>query len=68
MFNPICPYCGAKLHRHEIKEWEINKKTSVYKQRHINLISPIIINCLNEEINRVQLICKLIFSLLFRTS
>ena len=21
MFNPICPYYGFKLHRHEIKEW-----------------------------------------------
>ena len=31
MFNPICPYCGSKLHRHEIKNWEINKKTNVYK-------------------------------------
>ena len=27
MFNPVCPYCGSKLHRHEIKEWEMNKKT-----------------------------------------
>ena len=26
MFNPVCPYCGSKLHRHEIKNWEINKK------------------------------------------
>ena len=34
MFNPICPYCGSKLHRHEIKEWEMNKKTNVYKQRY----------------------------------
>ena len=34
MFNPICPYCGAKLHRHEIKDWEMNKKTPVFKQRY----------------------------------
>ena len=34
MFNPICSYCGSKLHRHEIKEWEMNKKTTVYKQRY----------------------------------
>ena len=34
MFNPVCPYCGSKLHRHEIKEWEMNKKTNVYKQRY----------------------------------
>ena len=34
MFNPVCPYCGAKLHRHEIKEWEMNKKTTVFKQRY----------------------------------
>ena len=34
MFNPICPYCGSKLHRHEIKDWEMNKKTKVYKQRY----------------------------------
>ena len=34
MFNPICPYCGSKLHKHEIKEWEMNKKTTVYKQRY----------------------------------
>ena len=34
MFNPVCPHCGAKLHRHEIKEWEMNKKTTVYKQRY----------------------------------
>ena len=34
MFNPICPYCGAKLHRHEIKDWEMNKKTAIFKQRY----------------------------------
>ena len=34
MFDPVCPYCGSKLHRHEIKDWEMNKKTSVYKQRY----------------------------------
>ena len=34
MFNPRCPYCGSKLHKHEIKEWEMNKKTTVYKQRY----------------------------------
>ena len=34
MFNPVCPYCGAKLHKHEIKKWEMNKKTLVYKQRY----------------------------------
>ena len=20
MFNPVCPYCGSKLHKHEIKK------------------------------------------------
>lgn len=34
MFNPVCPHCGAKLHRHEIKEWKMNKKTVLYKQRY----------------------------------
>ena len=34
MFNPVCPYCGAKLHKHEIKKWDINKQTTVYKQRY----------------------------------
>ena len=34
MFNPVCPYCGSNLHRHEIKEWEMNKKTTVFKQRY----------------------------------
>ena len=34
MFNPVCPYCGARLHKHEIKKWEMNKKTLVYKQRY----------------------------------
>ena len=34
MFNPIFPYCGAKLHKHEIKKWKINKQTIVYKQRY----------------------------------
>lgn len=34
MFNPVCPHCGDKLHRHEIKVWEMNKKTNVYKQRY----------------------------------
>ena len=28
MFDHVCPYCGSKLHRHEIKEWEINKKNN----------------------------------------
>ncbi len=28
MFNPLCPYCGSKLHKHEIKEWEMNKKNN----------------------------------------
>ena len=34
MFNPVCPYCGAKLHRHEINEWKMNKETIIYKQRY----------------------------------
>ena len=34
MFNLVCPYCGAKLHKHEIKKWDINKQTTVYKQRY----------------------------------
>jgi len=34
MFNPVCPYCGSKLHKHEIKKWEMNKKTTIYKQRY----------------------------------
>ena len=34
MFNPVCPYCGARLHKHEIKKWKTNKKTFVYKQRY----------------------------------
>ncbi len=34
MSNPICPHCGSKLHRHEIKEWKINKKLTVFKQRY----------------------------------
>ena len=34
MFNPVCTYCGPKLHRHEIKEEEMNKKTTVYKYRY----------------------------------
>ena len=38
MFNPICSYCGAKLHRYGIKEWEMNKKIIVFKQR-INVLT-----------------------------
>ena len=38
MFNPICPYCGAKLHRHEIKDWEMNKKHP-YSNKDINALT-----------------------------
>lgn len=34
MFDPVCPDCGAKLHRHEIKEWKMNKEILLYKQRY----------------------------------
>lgn len=34
MFDPVCPHCGAKLHRHEIKEWKMNKEILLYKQRY----------------------------------
>ena len=44
MFNPVCPYCGAKLHRHEIK-WIVKKVKSRHKRLH---------NILKRQLRRIM--------------